>query len=160
MVKTLLLCDTLHLVGFKLYDRKRMEEDKKKENKHRLLGFESKQKAKESDQFNEASPQLNPTKNLTESPKKPKKENEQAMIEKFKNAKDKIVIPSFLDGFNALTEDDLDIMAEFEEEQRRIGHYELIFPTKETIDSLGPYFESQRHANLVLWQYIKQKQPI
>lgn len=41
-VKTLLLCDALHLVGFKLYDRKRMEEDKKKENKNRLLGFESK----------------------------------------------------------------------------------------------------------------------
>lgn len=43
-VKTLLLCDTLHLVGFKLYDRKKMEDDKKKENKQRLLGFESKNK--------------------------------------------------------------------------------------------------------------------
>ena len=41
-VKTMLLCDTLHLVGFKIYDRKKMEEDKKKENKQRLLGFESK----------------------------------------------------------------------------------------------------------------------
>lgn len=69
-------------------------------------------------------------------------------------------MPSFLDGFNVLTEDDMDILAEFEEEQRRIGHFELIFPTKDTIDSLGPFFECQRHANLVLWQYIKQKQPI
>jgi tubulin polyglutamylase TTLL4 len=39
-VKTLLLCDTLHLVGFHTFDRKRVEDDKKKENKHRLLGFE------------------------------------------------------------------------------------------------------------------------
>ena len=80
--------------------------------------------------------------------------------EKFKIVKDKIVIPSFLEGFTYLTEDDLEIMAEFEEEQARIGHYELIFPTKDTIESLGPYFECQRHANLVLWQYIRQKRPI
>lgn len=46
-VKTMLLCDTLHLVGFKLYDRKKMEEDKKKENKQRLLGFESKPRLKD-----------------------------------------------------------------------------------------------------------------
>ena len=44
------------------------------------------------------------------------------------------MIPSFLDGFNHLTEDDLEIMAEYEEEQRRKGHFELIFPTKETIE--------------------------
>jgi len=36
----MLLCDTLHLVGFKIFDRKQLEEDKKKEHKHRLLGFE------------------------------------------------------------------------------------------------------------------------
>jgi hypothetical protein len=68
-----------------------------------------------------------------------------------------MVIPSFLEGFTSLTEDDMEIMAEFEEEQRRTGHFELIFPTRDTIDNLGPYFESQRHANLVLWQYIKQR---
>ena len=43
-VKTLLLCDTLHLVGFKIFDRKQVEDDKKKENKTRLLGFESSKK--------------------------------------------------------------------------------------------------------------------
>ena len=37
----MLLCDTLHLVGFRIFDRKRIEDDKKKENKHRLLGFDS-----------------------------------------------------------------------------------------------------------------------
>ena len=40
-VKTLLLCDTLHLVGYRIFDRKRVDDDKKKENKHRLLGFQS-----------------------------------------------------------------------------------------------------------------------
>jgi hypothetical protein len=54
----------------------------------------------------------------------------------------------------------MDILADFEEENRRLGHFEPIFPTKENIETLGPYFECQRHANLVLWQYIRQKQPI
>jgi tubulin polyglutamylase TTLL4 len=49
-VKTLLLCDTLHLVGYRLFDRKRIDDDKKKENKQRLLGFESKNKQPKSTQ--------------------------------------------------------------------------------------------------------------
>jgi len=39
-VKTKLLCDTLHLVGFQIFDRKKVDDDKKKESRHRLLGFE------------------------------------------------------------------------------------------------------------------------
>jgi hypothetical protein len=78
----MLLCDTLHLVGFKLYDRKRMEDDKKKENKHRLLGFESKTRPSakyESDTFmnQDISPTLSVNKQLTESPKKIKKESKE-----------------------------------------------------------------------------------
>jgi len=69
----------------------------------------------------------------------------------------KNTITSFLDGFTQLTEDDMEILAEYEEEQARRGHFQLLFPTRETVDSLGPYFECQRHANLVLWQYIRQK---
>jgi len=62
-----------------------------------------------------------------------------------------------LEGFASLTEDDLDIIADFEEEQGRIGHFELLFPTKDTVEILGAHFDSQRHANSVLWQYIRQK---
>jgi hypothetical protein len=64
-------------------------------------------------------------------------------------------VPSFLDGFCSLTEDDMEILADFEEEQSRVGHFELLFPTKDTIECLGPHFDSQRHANTILWQYIK-----
>ena len=48
--------------------------------------------------------------------------------------RDKITIPSFLEGFNHLTEDDMAILADYEEEQCRKGHFETIFPTRETID--------------------------
>jgi len=48
-VKTMLLCDTLHLVGFRIFDRKRVEDDKKKEHRHRLLGFEPQKKGKQTE---------------------------------------------------------------------------------------------------------------
>jgi hypothetical protein len=40
-IKTMLLSDTLYLIGFKLIDRKKLEMDKAKQDKDRLLGFES-----------------------------------------------------------------------------------------------------------------------
>jgi hypothetical protein len=57
--------------------------------------------------------------------------------------KNQFAIPSFLEGFDYLTEDDLDILATYEEEQSRRAQtrFERIFPTKETIDTLGPCFE-------------------
>jgi len=99
-VKTLLLCDTLHLVGYKIFDRKKIEEDKKKESKHRLLGFESRPRPKnENESILEISPQQSTSK--TESPKKPKKEpSEPLSPDKYKVVKDKIIVPSFLEGFN------------------------------------------------------------
>lgn len=40
-IKTMLLSDTLYLIGFKLIDRKKLEMDKAQRDKDRLLGFES-----------------------------------------------------------------------------------------------------------------------
>jgi len=54
----------------------------------------------------------------------------------------------------------MEIIADFEEEQTRKGHFETIFPTRDTIDVLGQHFDIQRHSNTVLWQYIRQRQPI
>ena len=124
----MLLSDTLHLVGFNIFDRNKIEENKKKVDKHRLLGF---------------NPHKNQSTNNTEEGSSPTKTKETD-----KKAKS---IPSFLDGFPNLSEDDLDIISEYEEEQMRKGHFELLFPTKENVETLGPYFESQRHANMVLW---------
>lgn len=40
-IKTLLLSDSMYLVGFKLFNRKTLEQEKAKIDKQRLLGFES-----------------------------------------------------------------------------------------------------------------------
>ena len=41
IVKTKLLSDSLYLIGFRLIDRKMIEQEKAKQTKQRLLGFES-----------------------------------------------------------------------------------------------------------------------
>ena len=86
----------------------------------------------------------------------PEKTKNQSSPEKFK-VKDKVAIPSFLQGFEYLTEDDLEILATYEEEQarRQQTQFERLFPTKETIESLGKHFDCQRHANNLIWQYIR-----
>jgi len=35
---------------------------------------------------------------------------------------------------------DLEMLVQFEEEQERIGHFDLIFPTKATVDTYRPFF--------------------
>ena len=43
-IKTMVLSDTFHLVGFKLFDRKKLELEQAKKDKMRLLGFEPSKK--------------------------------------------------------------------------------------------------------------------
>jgi hypothetical protein len=71
--------------------------------------------------------------------------------------RDKMMIPSFLDKFDYLSEEDMDILAQYEEEcyRRTQTHFSQLFPTKETIELLGPHFDCLRHANSVLWEYIR-----
>jgi len=52
------------------------------------------------------------------------------------------------------------MLADFEEEQVRRGHYTLIFPLAKNIDTYRPYLSQQRRSNIVLWSYIKQGCPI
>ena len=93
-VKTMLLCDTLHLVGFQLFDRKKFEDEKKKETRSRLLGFEPKKRG-----LQEEEP-LTPMryKGQDESPIK----FSQSETRKYGGKKEssKVVVPSFLEGFN------------------------------------------------------------
>ena len=46
------------------------------------------------------------------------------------------------------------MLAEFEEEQSRKGHFELIFPTLETVQKYGNCFQHPRNSNAILWQYL------
>jgi hypothetical protein len=51
-IKTLLLSDSLYLIGFHLLDRKKLEQEKAQNEKQRLLGFDVQKKQKTNDQQN------------------------------------------------------------------------------------------------------------
>ena len=58
------------------------------------------------------------------------------------------------------TDNDNELLVQFEEERERKGHFDLIFPLKQNIDAYRPYFSQQRRSNIVLWSYIKQNMPV
>lgn len=142
-VKSMLLSDTLHLVGFNVFDRRRAEEDRKVQlQKKKLAGGKSvppkmvrrptnvRDESRDEGGLGDTYDSLSPSKIKSSgySPQK-KKElyvnassmnsqntfNTQASPEKL-IIKNQYVIPSFLDGFDYLNEDDLDILAQYEEE--------------------------------------------
>lgn len=140
-IKTTLLCDILHLAGFQLYDRKKFEKDQERQAKHRLLGFEAQAKKKDSKdlkdlrdvkganetpapQTNSSSPSKRGLASLSSSPEKD-----------MRNRK-------LTEWAETLTEDDWEVLATFEEEQQRRGHFSRIFPLASNIDVYSRFFES------------------
>ena len=65
-----------------------------------------------------------------------------------------------MEGFVNLTENDLDVLADYEEEQQRKGNFEVLFPTAQNIDTFRGFLSSNRRANLLLWSYLKQGAPM
>ena len=65
-----------------------------------------------------------------------------------------------MDGYVNLTENDLEMLADYEEEQQRKGHFEVLFPLAKNIDNYRGFLSSNRRANLVLWTYLKQGAPM
>ena len=113
-VKSMLLSDTLHLIGFNIFDRRKIEEERKndKSKKGGLRSYIS-QREEQGSEYKAKSPYgeyTSPAKKFS-----PSKKVEAASPEKMK-IKNQFAIPSFLDGFEYLTEDDLDILATYEEE--------------------------------------------
>ena len=53
-----------------------------------------------------------------------------------------------------ISEDDLSIILDFEEEQFRLGNFEKIFPCINNVTYYNQFFEYQRHANNLLMRYL------
>jgi len=148
----MLLSDTMHLIGYQIFDRKKIGEERKKE-KRKSGGIvaqysQSYKNEKRGKLNNDDISDFDAGQELSVSPKK-RREMDSGMHQievsspEKRRIKDKIAIPSFLDGFDYLTEDDLDLLATFEEEQcrRQQTRFERIFPTRESVERLGNCFE-------------------
>jgi len=121
-IKTVLLCDTLNLIGVYPYDRKQYEKEMESILKKRLLGLDRPLKG-------EDALDLIPESYLQKIVKQLNKD---------------------ADGANQLSEEDVNIIIEFEEEQFRLGNFEKIFPSINNVNTFAPLFENHRSANALL----------
>ncbi len=62
--------------------------------------------------------------------------------------------------FDQLVDEDYELLADLEEENTRRGHFNRIFPLASNVDTYSKYFETQRHANTLLWSYLKLGAPV
>ena len=140
----MLLSDTFHLLGFHIFDRKAVLEQKKRDKKRKILGgplkepnsaglgqksglnFEPGLMLKEP-QFSQGATDSSKStaytvdRTKTRSPTSPLKEAQTLDDEKITSpakfkVHNKLANTSFLQGFDYLTEEDLDILASYEEE--------------------------------------------
>ena len=58
-----------------------------------------------------------------------------------------------------LSEDDLNLVVEFEEEQFRLGNFEKIYPCINNVGYYSQFFEVQRGANILLQKYLQTIAP-
>ena len=54
-----------------------------------------------------------------------------------------------------LTEEELQILVEYEEEYKRLGNFERIFQLNSNVVHYGKFFEYKRPSNLLLTKYLK-----
>lgn len=125
-IKTVLLCDTLNLIGVYPYDRKQYEKEMESILKKRLLGLDRPLKG-------EDALDLIPESYLQKIVKQLNKD---------------------ADGASQLSEEDVNIIIEFEEEQFRLGNFEKIFPSINNVNTFAPLFENHRSANALLQRYL------
>lgn len=119
-IKTVLICDTLNLVGVYPYDRKQYEKETEQLLKKRLLGLDSQKKEGIESEL-------------------PADSYIQKLVRQLNKE---------MDG--PITEDDLNIILDFEEEQFRLGNFEKIYPCMNNVGNYSQFFESQRAGNLLL----------
>lgn len=62
---------------------------------------------------------------------------------------------SHLHSDNPLSEDELGIIIEYEEESERLGNFERIFPLVQNAAHYAKFFEYERPSNELLAKYLK-----
>ena len=65
------------------------------------------------------------------------------------------VVSSGLPEYQALSEDDLQVIIDYEEEEQRLGNFERIFPLQQNAVHYSKFFEYVRPTNELLVRYLK-----
>jgi hypothetical protein len=59
------------------------------------------------------------------------------------------------DAHQGLSDDDLNIIIDYEEENLRLGNFERIFPLQSNAQHYAKFFEYERPSNELLCRYLK-----
>ena len=59
-----------------------------------------------------------------------------------------------------LTEEDLNMLIDYEEEGQRLGEFKRIFPTVDNSDAYAEFFEMNRYNNFLLWKHIDSERNV
>lgn len=51
--------------------------------------------------------------------------------------------------------DEVNVMAEYEEESARKGQFSRVFPLAANVDYYEKFFEERRYWNMILWSYLR-----
>ena len=124
-IKTVLICDTLNLVGVFPYDRKQYERETEQLLKKRLLGLDRHREEGIEAEFAADS-------YLSKLVKQLNKDESQ----------------------NPIGEEELNLILDFEEEQFRLGNFEKIFPCINNVAYYSQFFEQSRGSNNLLQRYL------
>jgi tubulin polyglutamylase TTLL4 len=140
-IKTVLLCDTLNLVGVHPYDRNLYQKESEMQVKKRLLGLDKLERQQSNN--NEREPTLVDLIN---------QDPNSYLCRILKHVQREV-------GDEKLSEDDVQIILDFEEEQHRLGNFEKIFPCINNVRQYGQFFEYPRFANGLLQKYLQVLKP-
>lgn len=131
-IKTMLICDTLNLVGVTAYDRKRHQKEQDVANRNRLLGINDKPSLFD----------VNPKPSNGVAPVEFPTNYHVSRILKTLQKKLPIgVMTEFQSLLQSVNEEDIQIVIDFEEEQLRKGNFDLIFPLASNINYYTQFFE-------------------
>ena len=59
-----------------------------------------------------------------------------------------------LSGAEQLTDDELDMILQLEEEQARRGNFQRVFPVETNVSQFGQFFQVKRYQNQLLAYYL------
>ena len=122
IIKTMLICDVLTLIGLRGYDKKKVHQGPEDEKKNL------------SKLSNKLIVHIEESKSMK--------------IEELQEMK-------AFDGEEDLTNDEINIILEHEEEFSRKGNFSRVFPLAANVDYYAKLFEIQRYNNHLLWCYIR-----
>lgn len=127
-IKTVLICDTLNLVGVTPYDRKSYDKEQEQGTRKRLLGAA-----------------YSATKEET---------SHNSLLDEIKAQPQSQLARIFKQMPEVKEDDDAQIVLDFEEEQFRLGNFEKIFPCINNVKHFAQFFEHARGANALLQKYL------